>query len=198
MLLEDGLAQKRDILQERYAEMTGAQGSSDIIDADVRRGAHTEQGQGQACSHLIGSQPDSKPGKETGQRHAGERSGQKAQRHAIAMDGDSEADDRGHQHHALRAKVDHTRLFIDKQAERGQHERCTRVDGRCKQGSQCVHHFPQRSRLLIRTSQASSENSKMPWKMPVMALGIPSRLCDSSPPIYSRAMMKLENITPMG
>ncbi len=136
MLAKQRLAEKRDLFQQRDAGDLVFQAVADIRDADIGRRAAAEQRQRQPGCVLVGAQPHRQPREEAGQQHAGSRAGDEAEAHAAAMDGGGEADDGRHQHHAFRPEVDDAGLFVDQQAERGQHQRRAGIDRGGDQGCQ--------------------------------------------------------------
>ena len=65
MLLEEGLPEERDILQQGYAGTGKLQRFTGVVNTNVGRRPDTEQRQRQTGGHLIGPQPDREPGKKT-------------------------------------------------------------------------------------------------------------------------------------
>ena len=183
MLTEQCDADKRNIGQQGHGELRILQAVADIAHADVSRRAAAEQRKRQPRRVLVGAEPDGEQREETREQHAGQCAGDETHRDAAAVHRGSEADDGRHQHHAFRAEIDHAGFFVDQQAQRCQHQRRACVDRRGDQRSEGFHVFLQTGLKWMRMSQASREKSRMPWNTPVMALGMPRRDCESSPPM---------------
>src|SRR5262249_23600595 len=101
------------------------------------------------------------------------------------------------QHHAFDAEIEDAGLLGDELAGCGQQERRRGADDREQDGDEPAGFgahvavatratapagFLSRTRKRMRMSQPSRKNSRMPWKIPVTALGMPRSICAFSPP----------------
>ena len=122
-----------------------------IAYADEGREAHAEQRQRQAGRVLIGVEPDhqhaEKPCQHRTRRHARDE----AERKAARVHDASEGGDRRAQHHALGAKIDDARFFVDQEAERGERERRTGGERRAQQQGIGLHQRAPLARPTQRT-----------------------------------------------